>query len=461
MDITKLIEKGEDALKKKNWDYAISIFLEAVTFDPNHRKARESLRKAELRKYEASYPSAFVRLFTTLGARVGLFFASMGRKKHPERFMLACERYLTKHPKSLEVNVALGDAAEAAGHLDAAVVAFEFAAEHHPQNTMVLKRLGNVLLKKREIRRAHEVFDKAVQIDPNDQEAVKARKNVAAEASLKETGFETAKSSRELVRDKEAAARIEAETRLFRTGDDLESERSTLEKRLQAEPENVDLMADLAETLEKLKRYDDAIQLLERAIAKRPSDTSLQFKRGDLAMIRVENEVARLEQSGNGAAAQAKRRELLELRAREFGARVKAYPTDMNLRFKLGEVLLQLGELDAAIAEFQHTVRDPKYKSESQLRMGRAFAEKGQLDLAVSQFQKALEGQAGMTERVKEIRYALGDVYARQGDVERARREFAAIYEVDINFRDVGQRIAKLAPAPGSGKGGGSLSLAD
>jgi hypothetical protein len=62
---------------------------------------------------------------------------------------------------------------------------------------------------------------------------------------------------------------------------------------------------------------------------------------------------------------------------------------------------------------------------------------------------------------VKEIRYALGDVHARRGDVESARKEFAHIYEVDINFRDVAQRIAKLAPAPGSGKGEGSLSLAE
>jgi len=461
MDINKFVEKGEEALKKKQWDYAISIFLEAVTFDPNSRKAREGLRKAELRKFEASYPSAFARSITTLGPRMSMFFAGLGKKKNPERYMIACERYLAKHPKSLPVNIALGDAADAAGHTEAAVFAFETAAEHHPTDTSALKRLGHALLRKREIRRAHDAFDRAVQIDPNDQEALKARKNVAAEASLKETGFETAKSSRELVRDKDAAARIEAETRMFRTGEDLASERAALEKRLAAEPENVEVMADLAEALEKLKQYEAAIALLDRVLAKKPGDTAIRFKRGDLAILRLEDELTAAKQAGDAAKAKSKQTELHQLRAEEFRRRVKEYPTDMGLRFKLGDVLAELGQHDAAIGEFQHTVRDPKFKSESQLRMGRAFAAKQQYDLAVSQLQKALEGLAGMTERVKEIRYALGDVYARRGDVENARKEFAHIYEVDINFRDVAQRIAKLTAAPGSGKGEGSLSLAE
>ena len=42
MNVDKLIEKGKDAHKKRNYDYAISIFLEAVAFAPNNRRARST-----------------------------------------------------------------------------------------------------------------------------------------------------------------------------------------------------------------------------------------------------------------------------------------------------------------------------------------------------------------------------------------------------------------------------------
>ena len=58
MNVDKLIDKGEEAFKKRNYDYAISILMEAVSFAPNHRKARELLRNAELKKHEPAYPGA-------------------------------------------------------------------------------------------------------------------------------------------------------------------------------------------------------------------------------------------------------------------------------------------------------------------------------------------------------------------------------------------------------------------
>ena len=52
-----------------------------------------------------------------------------------------------------------------------------------------------------------------------------------------------------------------------------------------------------------------------------------------------------------------------------------------------------------------------------------------------------------MSEEVKEVLYDLGDVYERTGEKELATKEFNKIYEVDIGFRDVGDRLAKLESA--------------
>ena len=159
-----------------------------------------------------------------------------------------------------------------------------------------------------------------------------------------------------------------------------------------------------------------------------------------------------MQREGNTEAALAKEKELNQLRRVELAERVKVYPTDLNLRFRLGEVLLKVGEFDTAIGEFQKTIRDPKFKNESQLRMGQAFAAKGQNDLAVRQLEGALEGHTHVTDRVKEIHYELGGIYMKLDNIEKAREHLGAIYEVDIGYGDVGDLLAKLDSSDEEGK---------
>ena len=443
MNIAKLIEKGEDALKKKSFDYAIEILLQAVSFAPNHREARELLRKAEMKKFEHSYPGKGVVAVFGFPARLGMFVAGLGKKGNPEGYMMACEKFLTKDPKNKGVNLALGDAAAQAGHLQAAIFAYETAAEHHAADVNILKKLGNLLWKAGDIRKAHEVFDRAVKLDPHDQDAVKARKNLAAEASLKETGFETARSSRDLVKDKGALGKIEQDARLHRTDEDLVSKKEDIEARL-AKEETVELLLELAVACRKLKQWDAAFAAADRAIAKEPQNTSPKFARGDLEIDRLEERRLDLLKEGKKEEAKRAEVELLKVRTKELRERVKAYPTDLNLRFKLGDLLFQQGEVDAAIQEFQQTVRDPKFRSDSHLRLGRAFKTKGQFDLALRQLEQAMDGQSGMSERVKEILYEKGESLERMGKKADARVEFGKIYEFDIGFKDVGDRLRKL-----------------
>jgi tetratricopeptide (TPR) repeat protein len=454
MNIAKLIEKGEDALKKKSFDYAIEILLQAVSFAPDNREARELLRKAEMKKYEHSYPGKGVVAVFGFPARLGMFVAGLGKKGNPEGYMMACEKFLTKDPKNKGVNLALGDAAAQAGHLKAAIFAYETAAEHHANDVGILKKLGNLLWKAGEIRKAHEVFDRAVKLNPHDQDAVKARKNLAAEASLKETGFETARSSRDLVKDKDALGKIEADARLHRTDEDLVSKKTDVEARL-AKGETVELLLELAQANRKLKQWDAAFAAADRAIAKEPQNAHAKFAKGDLEIDRLEERRMDLLKEGKKEEAKRAEVELNKVRTRELRERVKAYPTDLNLRFKLGDMLFVQGEVDTAIQEFQQTVRDPKFRSDSHLRLGRAFKTKGQHDLALRQLEQAMDGQSGMSERVKEILYEKGDTLERMGRKADARVEFGKIYEFDIGFKDVGDRLRKLE----GGESASKLSL--
>jgi len=407
MNIAKLIDKGEEALKKKNFDYAIEILLQAVSFGPNNRRARELLRQAELKKHERAYPSKGLVAIFGFPARLGIVAAGLSKKSNHEAYMMACEKFLMKDPKNRGVNMALGEAAAIGGHLDTAIFAYETASEHSPGDPAALKKLGQLLWKNGQIREAHGIYDKVVRLRPQDQEAIKARKNLAAEMSLKETGFESARSSRDLVKDKDAAGKLEQETRMYQTEEDLETRRAEIEKKLEAEPNDLNLLQGLVDVARRMKDWDAAMQAMDRAVELKPDDTSLAFARGDLNMDRLEQHKLELLREGKTDEAEKVTAQLL-------------------------------------VGEYQQTVRDPKFRAESQLRLGRAFKKKGQYDLALRQLGQALEGQTGLTERVKEIRYEMGDVYALMDRKAEAKSEFGKIYEQDIAYRDVADRLAQL-----------------
>ncbi len=449
----KLTERGEDALKKKNYDFAVEAFTQATALAPDARRAREGLRKAALKKHEqGGYPGGLAIALFGFPAKLGMFFAGLGKKGNPDGYLNACEKFLRIDPKSKSVNTKLGDCAAAAGYNETACFAYEMAAEADPNDVSALKKLANLLGRTGNIPKALETLNRVVQLSPQDQDALKARKNLAARASLEDTGFATAGSSRDLVRDKNLAGELEKKDRLFQSADDLAAQVADVEKALAGEPANTDLWVKLAEVKQKQKDYDGAIAAMEDAVKKAPDDLMLQFQRDDMRIAKLESTHLDALQAGKNDEAQKIDRELLDVRTVAYRERVKAYPTDLNLRFKLGELLLQRQDLDEAIGQFQHTVKDPKFRSDSQLWLGKAFAAKGQFDLAIRQLEQALEGQTGMSERIKEIRYTLGDVFETHGQPQKAKEQFGMIYESDISFKDVGDRLGKLESADGPGK---------
>jgi len=452
MNIAKLVDQGENYTKKRNYDAAIQIFVQAVHMAPNNRRAREGLRRAQLKKRENSYPNAIMVAVFGLPAKIGMFFAGLGKKGNPEGYMDACEKFLAIDPRNRRVNIALGDCAAAAGHLEAAVVCYQTAAEFSPQDVSALKRLAGLYHKTGDLTEAHKTYQMVVDLSPKDQDAIKAMRNVAAEASLRDTGFETAGSSRDLIKNTDALSSIEADARLHKTAGDLEQQKKLIEESLESAPDNVELLQDLAEVQKKTQDWDGAMASMEKALAAKPNDVMIQFSRDDLAVERIEADILELRRSGKDAEADARNTELAQTQTDAFRKRVKAYPTDLKLRFKLGELLYAQGKLDESIGEFQQTVRDPKYKSESQLRLGEAFGSKGQFDLAERQLLQALEGGSSMNDRVKEIHYVLGEIYVKSGKLDKAKEAFGKIYEVDIGYRDVADRLAKLDAGPSEGK---------
>jgi tetratricopeptide (TPR) repeat protein len=451
MSIANMIERAKEAASRRNLDYAIQIYQEALGIEPDHADARRDLRALELRKWEAHYPSSMSAFFAGFPAVITMKIS--GLTKNHEGVMGACERYLTNDPKNLKINLRLGRAAASAGHVNAAVMAFETVVELDASNIEALKALGHLYKDNRDINKALLYFEKVMEIDPRDQDAARTRKDLAAEGALKVTGFADAKHSRDLIRDKDQAHDLEQRQKVGRSREDLLSEVRRLEKMVAESPGDLRLLLDLADHYIRARDFDAAIQSYERALEAEPENYPLREKIGDLRMMKIDERAQKakkdlLERPDDEAVKRQIEQldeERLALEVTEYRQRVAHHPTDLGLHMKLGRCLFKTGEIDDAIAEFQKTMQDPRRKAESLLMLGRCFFEKDMFDLAAKQLEKALEGMTTMTEQVKDIVYTLGMIRERQDDFAAANEQYARIFEVDISFRDVAKKLEAIS----------------
>jgi tetratricopeptide (TPR) repeat protein len=451
MSIGNMIERAREAATRRNTDLAIQIYQEALGIEPDSLQARREVRELEIKKWEGRYPSKVAAFFAGLPAILVMKISGMlGRR---DSVITACERYLANDPKNVKINLRLGRAAAGQGYHNAAIVSFQTVADVDPRNVEALRSLGFMYQAAKDINQALLYFEKVLEIDPKDQESARARKDLAAEGALAVTGFANARHSRDLIKDKDRARDLEARQRVGHSRDDLRGQIKDLERMVAESPGDQRMLLDLADLYVRVRDYDAAIQSYERAFEAEPENFPLREKIGDLKIVRLEEAIRRqvetVEKNAEDAAAaerlEALRQERAELEVVECRERVAHHPTDLGLRLRLGRGLFRLGQIDDSIAEFQKTVQDPRRKLESLLMLGRCFEAKEMYDLAVKQLEKALVGVSTIGDQTKDILYTLGSVLEKKDDLAGAREQFAKIYEVDINYRDVSRKLEAIS----------------
>jgi tetratricopeptide (TPR) repeat protein len=178
------------------------------------------------------------------------------------------------------------------------------------------------------------------------------------------------------------------------------------------------------------KISDLKIKCLEREIAAHEEFLSAHTARDE----------AYAEKSEQLHAAKVRRAEILIADAQE---RVKRNPTDLQLRFELGDNLFNAGRFREAVPELQRARQNPHARLKAMNVLACCYGELGMLDLAMKQLEDASREIVSMDEMKKEIVYNLGKTYERMGDVEKSLGCMKQIYEVDYGYRDVAQRVER------------------
>jgi hypothetical protein len=126
---------------------------------------------------------------------------------------------------------------------------------------------------------------------------------------------------------------------------------------------------------------------------------------------------------------------------------------DLETHYSLGIAFREMGLLEEAISEFQKVAKASdhgrafRYGMQCCTLLGLAFMEKNQPAVAAHWYQRALETPEIEPESALALRYDLGVAQESAGDPDAALKSFTKVYAVNIDYRDVAERIAVLEKA--------------
>src|SRR5580765_3845347 len=425
--------KAVSAIELRNFGYAISLLQEILKQEPEFLTGRQLLRRAGVTKSK----SAKKRFFNISTASIGVMKAQRAIKKDPKHAVEMLEEVLESEPYNRQANFLLKEAAVAAGWSEIGVFALKTLLEENPRDVKVLNELGRLYHQLGDHENAVEIYNQLTAINPLDAQSLRFGKDASARASMKRGGWTQAESYRDLIKDKDEAISLEQQSRIRLTGEALDQQIAETYTRHQAEPENLDFARRLGALSEQKEDLESAIRWYQYAadLAK-GADTGLLRKISDLEIKCLEREISGheeflstysprdevyTEKSGQLRAAKVRRAEILIADAQE---RVKRNPTDLQLRFELGESFFNAGRFREAVPELQRARQNPHARLKAMNVLGCCYGELGMLDLAMKQLAEASREILSMDAMKKEIVYNLG-----------------LVYEVHYGYRDVARRV--------------------
>jgi tetratricopeptide (TPR) repeat protein len=442
--------KAVAAIELRNFGYAIELLQNLLKQEPEFLTGRQMLRRTEVTRIKSEKKS----FFNISTAPLAVMKAQRELKNNPRKTIELVEKVLETAPYNSQANMLLKDAAIAADYPEMAIFALETLLENEPRDVKILRELGRLYHQYDQADAAAEVYNRISEIDPLDLDAAKLGKDASARASMKKGGWAEAASYRDLIKNKEATVALEQRSRMQLSDESLEQQINEIFARHEAEPQNVDLAKQLGRLHDQKDDLEGAIAWYQYAVVlTNRHDPGLTRKVADLQIRHLDRQIRDDEEylAGHGpddpefaariAQLEETRKRRSETLINDARKRIDRNPTDLQLRYELGEHLANAGQYRDALPELQRARQNPSARLKAMNQLGRCYRELGMLDLAAKQLDDAAREMATMDSVKKEIVYNLGLVYEQMGEVEKYVDSMKKIYEADYGYRDVAERV--------------------
>jgi tetratricopeptide (TPR) repeat protein len=452
-DSRALFTKGSEAAQRENTDYAIALFCQVLEKEPAFYDCRKALRTAQFKKAGGGSTGFFKKMMSGAGSSPQVAKAKMALGKNPGEAMAIAEQILNGDPNNSSAHRIIVDAANALELPHTAVLSYETLVKQSPKDRNLAIEFAEALAAAGDVsagehNRGEKILMDLLRENPNDGELNQALKNLSARKTLDQGGYNALEggegSYRDILRNKNEAASLEQEKRVVKTEDVTERLIGEYEARLQTEPDNLKLVRSLAELYAQKKQFDRALELYDRIKnSDMGNDASLSQAIANTVVKRFDHQIAELNLSGAEHAGEVAKlqAEKLDFQMAECQKRVEKYPTDLAIRFEMGQFYFQAGKIGEAIQELQKAQGNPHKRLAAMSLLAQCFAKRKMFDLGARTLQNAIKEKVVFDDEKKDLIYNLGCVLEAMGKKEEAVEQFKIIYETDIGYKDVSAKV--------------------
>ena len=446
-DIRDLYQRGKDALQRQNFDYAFTFFNQVLQREPGFLECRQHLRVAQSKKAGAS-TGFFKKMFGGASVQPLIAKAQFAKGKNPLEAMQIAEQILETDPSNSSAHKILAECAMDADLPKTACFSYEILLKNSAKDYDLSMAYGEALAKAGQVAKAEQVYTDLMRAFPNRGEINAALKNLSAHTTLREGGYDALAdgtgSYRDILKNKEEAVSLEQQSRVVRSDDRTDQLIKEYEVQVAREPGNLKRLRDLAELYRQKKDFDKSLEYYERIRGSEGgADPSLEKAITDTALRRFDHLLGQLDAANPEHAPRLAQlqQERTAFQLTETQQRAERYPTDLQIKFELGQLYFAAGRFNEAMGEFQKAQANPQRRLQAMAFLGQCFAAKGMNDMAARRLQEALKEKPGFDDEKKELIYLLGSVLEKMGKKEEAIEQFKQIYEADIGYKDVAAKV--------------------
>jgi tetratricopeptide (TPR) repeat protein len=448
VELRKIYNKANEAAQRDNFDYALTLFNQVLEREPGFFECRKALREMQFRKAGDSGSGFFKRMLSGAGSSPQWTKAKLVMSKNPAEALAIAEQILNGDPNNSGAHRLIVEAAKALELPRTAVLSYETLVKNSQKDRDLIIDYAHAVSEIGEASRAEKLLLDLIRERPNDGELKQALKDLSARKTMDEGGYAALEdgqgSYRDILKDKKEAASLEQEKRVQKTEDVAERLIGEYEARLHTEPNNLKLVRSLAELYTQKKQFDRALNFYERVKnSEMGNDPSLERAIADTIVRRFDYQAEQINPFAPDHAEQLAKiqADKLNFQITECQQRVEKFPTDLVIRFEMGQLYFQAGKITEAIQEFQKAQGNPHKRIAAMGYLAQCYAKKKMLDLAARTLQTAIKEKIVFDDEKKDLVYNLGCVLESMGKKEEAIEQFKLIYEMDIGYKDVAAKV--------------------
>ena len=443
-----LFTKANEAVQRENLDYAIELFNQVLEKEPGFFDCRKSLRAAQFQK--AGSGGGFLKkMWGNASSPPQIAKAKMAMSKNPAEAMATAEQILNGDPNNSAAHRIIVEAAQALELPQTAVMSLDILVKNSPKDrNLAIEFAYAVGTTGGDTGPAERILAELLRSSPTDGEINQALKDLSARKTMDQGGYNELEggqgSYRDILKDKQQAVSLEQEKRTVKSEDVTERLIGEYEARLKTEPANLKLVRQLAELYTQKKKFDRSLEIYDRIKnSEMGNDPSLERAINDTIARRYDYQLEQLDPAAPDYAEQSEKiqAEKLNFQVTECQKRVEKYPTDLVIRFEMGQLYFQTGKTNEAIGEFQKAQQNPNKRLAAMSLLAQCFARGKKFDLAARKLQDAIKEKLVFDEEKKDLIYNLGSVLESMGKKDDAIEQFKQIYEMDASYKDVAKKV--------------------